>query len=385
MHDQEPLNFNYYNRDYMSDNLGTWLENNHPPAAAQFDLSSEFREYAIAKNLGFLLATNYAWTLYDRAIIVHSEQQSLDVEQYRSIGLEPAYWWSHAMIARDWYRYARLDPELARLPQHYKLDFNIYNRAWAGTREYRLKFAELVITHDLAISSNIKFNPYDNHVHYTQHQYSNKEFVVTENLESLPVNHNDSTSSADYSREDYTNCWFDVVLETLFDDNRLHLTEKSLRPIACGKPFLLLGTPGSLAYLRSYGFKTFGDVVDESYDLETDPVIRMQKIITAMKQIQQWSPQQRAQAQTIIQHIVDHNKAWFWSDTFAEQILDEFVVNVKNAWQVCQQHRRGNTWSSTLNIQMKKPELSQALMTHAADITAKVNAELTQIRQHSCQ
>lgn len=385
MHDQEPLNFDYYNQEYMLSNLGKWLENNHPPAAIQFNLSSEFRNYASSKNLGFLLATNYAWTLYDRAILVHSERKSPDVKKYRSIGLEPAYWWSHAMIARDWYRYAKLDPELCNLPNQYELDFNIYNRAWSGTREYRLKFAELVIDNNLAQSSNMRFNPYDNHCHYSQHQYVNENFKVAQDLETLPLNHNDSNSSADYSRTDYKTCWFDVVLETLFDDSRLHLTEKSLRPIACGKPFLLLGTPGSLAYLRDYGFKTFGNIIDESYDHETDPTIRMQKVITTMKQIQHWSSEQRNTAMQQIQQIVKHNKDWFWSDNFAKNIIKEFVDNVQNAWKTCQQHRNGETWSNALEIQMKKPELARALMNHAADLTALVNAELIRIKQNSCQ
>jgi hypothetical protein len=44
------------------------------------------------------------------------------------------------------------------------------------------------------------------------------------------------------------------------------LTEKALRPIACGQPFILAATPGSLQYLRSYGFKTFSGYIDETYD-----------------------------------------------------------------------------------------------------------------------
>ena len=58
----------------------------------------------------------------------------------------------------------------------------------------------------------------------------------------------------------------EIVLETLFDDQRIHLTEKVLRPLACGQPFILAATTGSLEYLKSYGFKTFDSLWDESYD-----------------------------------------------------------------------------------------------------------------------
>jgi hypothetical protein len=46
------------------------------------------------------------------------------------------------------------------------------------------------------------------------------------------------------------------VAETVFD-TRIHLTEKTLRPIACGHPFILAAGPGSLKYLQTYGFRTF--------------------------------------------------------------------------------------------------------------------------------
>jgi hypothetical protein len=69
------------------------------------------------------------------------------------------------------------------------------------------------------------------------------------------------------------------VLETLFDDHRWHLTEKSLRPIACGKPFVLMATPGSLQYLRQYGFKTFDGLIDETYDSIQNPKQRLQAVL----------------------------------------------------------------------------------------------------------
>jgi hypothetical protein len=93
--------------------------------------------------------------------------------------------------------------------------------------------------------------------------------------------------------EDYEATDIEVVLETLFDDSRLHLTEKSLRPIAVAQPFILAGTHGSLEYLRSYGFKTFGDVWDESYDLVEDPAERLIQIAELMKYISTWLPHQR--------------------------------------------------------------------------------------------
>ena len=93
------------------------------------------------------------------------------------------------------------------------------------------------------------------------------------------------------------------MLETLFDDDRLQLTEKSLRPIACGQPFILAATHGSLQYLQNYGFKTFNDVFDESYDQIEDPVKRLKAIVALMVQISQWTDDVRSYKINQLQQI----------------------------------------------------------------------------------
>jgi hypothetical protein len=87
-----------------------------------------------------------------------------------------------------------------------------------------------------------------------------------------------SAASADYDPNDFINSEISVILETVFDDRRIHLTEKTLKPIACGHPFILAAGPGALEYIRSYGFKTFAPYIDESYDQETDSLKRLEKI-----------------------------------------------------------------------------------------------------------
>jgi hypothetical protein len=74
-----------------------------------------------------------------------------------------------------------------------------------------------------------------------------------------------------------------LVTETVATGRRHHLTEKTFKPIAMGMPFVIVGTQGSLKYLRSYGFKTFGDLWDESYDDEPDDSKRIEKIAQVLK------------------------------------------------------------------------------------------------------
>jgi hypothetical protein len=154
----------------------------------------------------------------------------------------------------------------------------------------------------------------------------------------------DATASADYHAPDYAHTGIEIVLETLFDDTRWHLTEKSLRPIACGRPFMLAGTPGSLEYLRSYGFETFGNLIDESYDCITDPVSRLQCIVKEMKRISNLSHDQKLQLWQSLYEIADRNKQLFFSDAWQQQIFDEFVSNFNQGVSIIEQNKTGKHW-----------------------------------------
>ena len=50
------------------------------------------------------------------------------------------------------------------------------------------------------------------------------------------------------------------------EEDQCHLTEKIFKPMMLEKPFVVNGTKGYLKELKRLGFKTFSDVIDESYD-----------------------------------------------------------------------------------------------------------------------
>ena len=167
----------------------------------------------------------------------------------------------------------------------------------------------------------------------------------------LPSNHHPSSASADYNNADYAACGLEIVLETLFDDQRWHLTEKTLRPIACGKPFVLLATSGSLAYLRSYGFRTFDGIIDESYDLEPDPLLRLQMAVREMKRIQMMPSDQKQDFFAACGDVTQHNRRRFFSDQFQQDIVNECAVNLDTALQQCRSNRQVYWAEQYLDIQ----------------------------------
>jgi hypothetical protein len=271
--------------------------------------------------------------VYDQVLLCHSEKNSQDLELYQQHGFVGVYYWSHAVIARDWYRYAKLDPQLKVNFDNITHDFLIYNRAWSGRREYRLTFAEMLANKNLISRCRMSFSEIDNGVHYTQHTFANANLAISRNdlQELYPTNLTDASSSADYNSEDYASSAIEVVLETLFDDSRHHLTEKILRPIACGRPFVLVSTPGSLQYLRQYGFETFDGLINETYDTISDPRQRLEAVVQELERISCMHPDEKKALWTQLYAISQRNQKLFFSDEWQNFILKEFKDNFESA------------------------------------------------------
>jgi hypothetical protein len=62
------------------------------------------------------------------------------------------------------------------------------------------------------------------------------------------------------------NTYFSVVTETHVGDVPSHVTEKIYKLIFCCHPFIVIGPRYHLATLHRYGFKTFPEMFNESYD-----------------------------------------------------------------------------------------------------------------------
>ena len=78
---------------------------------------------------------------------------------------------------------------------------------------------------------------------------------------------------------------FYIVSETMFHHPYPHFTEKTMSALLSGRPFIVIGASGSLRTLKSKGYKTFDNVVDESYDGITDPNSRMEAIFKIVEEL----------------------------------------------------------------------------------------------------
>jgi len=286
-HDQEPLDFDLYNDKNLHEQV-TKLEPSVPSLRKALDNGLK------DLNLRWTHPTHKAkyWTL------LHSELNSPEVIKYESTGLfKCAYWWAHAPIAIDWYRFARYDTRLQRKSQDIKANFLVYAQGTTGKRAYRNLFLE-----QIKYFKNLQLGSF-------------QKYVVTGN------------SSAIYDPYDFAHSNCSIVLETVYD--RIHLTEKTLRPLACGHPFLLLNGAGALEKIREYGFKTFQPYINESYDKEKDPVKRMDMVLGEINRINSSSEKYQHWIWKGCQEIAAHNKLLFFDDKFIWRVKTELRKTVR--------------------------------------------------------
>jgi len=119
----------------------------------------------------------------------------------------------------------------------------------------------------------------------------------------------------------YNQTAYSVVAETCFHDNFAFFTEKTSKPIIARRLFVMFAGQNYLANLRKLGFQTFGDIIDESYDQESDALIRWRR---AWEQMCWLADQPQAEILERIRPIVEHNFAIMMQTNWTEKFRQEF-------------------------------------------------------------
>jgi len=272
--------------------------------------------------------------------IITSERDSDTVDTIcEKFGWRSYYYFFHGWAALDWYRgYDRTFLITPWQERTITKTFLAPNRIVAGERQHRLETLYWIFR--LGMTDNHVSCPsvcpaeniaITDAIQPLKNKYPDVESVFAE--QPLPLNFEGETDHPMHS------CWlslFDqsaesllyLVTETVATGRRHHLTEKTFKPIAMGMPFIIVGTQGSLRYLRSYGFKTFGDLWDESYDDEPDDSKRIEKIAHTLKLLDDLGEYRQAIFDSAAD-IIKHNWNHFYGGGF-EKILWQELKDMLN-------------------------------------------------------
>tara|TARA_R110000851_G_scaffold278758_2_gene431853 strand:+ start:103 stop:1074 length:972 start_codon:yes stop_codon:yes gene_type:complete len=123
-----------------------------------------------------------------------------------------------------------------------------------------------------------------------------------------------------YRPEWYNGTNFTVVAEAMNEisdgPNDCFITEKTMKPIMYGHPFIILGDKGIYSMLESWGFYTFPELFDQSFDLEED---LDKKIDILCNQIQKYQHND-------FKDKITYNFDRFWNRELVEELMIKEMI-----------------------------------------------------------
>lgn len=107
--------------------------------------------------------------------------------------------------------------------------------------------------------------------------------------------------------ESYDQSFCAIVTETRFAQPFANFSEKTLLAIRAQIPFIVVGPPNTLEYVKQFGFKTFDKWWDESYDQEQDHEKRMVKILNLIEYINSKPLEELIKIRKEMKSVLRHN------------------------------------------------------------------------------
>ena len=277
----------------------------------------------------------------DPVALVVSEKSNLINQIASDNNLKVLYYFFHGFASLDWFRGFYSLNYNKTVQTNYQFDFVSFNRLIINDRSYRCYFISLLVEKKLINKGQISFGSVDD-----QNTWNNEVICANTKLSKNAITHINKhlpllNKSLIIDSEDIKGCasadiprcidnsFWHIVTETVFYYNKLHLTEKIFKPIVMKQPFMLIAAPGNLAYLKSYGFKTFDSIIDESYDTIPNPDSRLEAVVDQLSWYCNLPSSKKLDVIKAIEPIVEYNFHWFFNE-FKHIIALELIDNTKS-------------------------------------------------------
>ena len=287
---------------------------------------------------------------WDAPYILLNTERDSESKKYilREHSMLDVNYFFHGLCASDWYRGYFYDKRITDPSKRtIKKSYVTLNRITSGERVYRIIFVAKLIEKGLDKSGMISFSDVcvdsgkhalaELHLYGLEHNINTSPLVAALASAELPMRFDtpDDKVIPNGSHvlgpiDKFMECAFFVVTETCFWDRKTHLTEKIFKPIVMKMPFILLGPAHNLKYLRSYGFKTFGAWIDESYDDIEDNMERIDAVVQVLFNLQ---TQDLEKMLVEMESILEHNYNLFYSKEFSNGVWTEMTDNIKSSLQ----------------------------------------------------
>ena len=109
-------------------------------------------------------------------------------------------------------------------------------------------------------------------------------------------------------KKTFDECFVCIINETRFAQPTANFSEKVIDAINYRKPFIVVAPPKTLEYIKKFGFKTFSDYWDESYDKIENHNDRMLAIFNLIDEINSKSLDELNDINLDMQKLLEHNR-----------------------------------------------------------------------------
>jgi hypothetical protein len=238
----------------------------------------------------------------------------------------------------EWDGKASQPPETPVVIKDYSLPFNSLNRAHRNHRTEHLYFlAENKLQGLVSGGAWFDTHTIDTPIYQTV-EYNHYKTVLTANYPKT-VDVQDLINQVPNlinNLEIYERSQLTVVTESHFNQTGgLFITEKTFRPLLVGHPFMILGQRGTLRKLRSWGFITDFNGLDQSYD---DIVDDSERFLQFHQSLRTWCMQDSEIRRTAIykwDSIIQHNFQNYKKFNFKKTMFDNVILSTEQYFKKC--------------------------------------------------
>jgi hypothetical protein len=167
------------------------------------------------------------------------------------------------------------------------------------------------------------------HQHTSYHNLSMLgEQYYKELADISPLTLNDDLNynlASNVNIDDHQKTFISVVTESLVSNKTLFLSEKIWKPIQLGHPFMVLGNPGTLEFLKQQGYKTFSNWINEDYDKSLNFEVRANLICEELKRLSNLTLEEIISIRKEMEPILSYNLEVFKSNLHKNFDVDRTI------------------------------------------------------------
>lgn len=148
--------------------------------------------------------------------------------------------------------------------------------------------------------------------HYPEAQTSASDLSFLKSISNTSPDGRNLVSenpAPEITEDHYPTTFVSLVTETL--TKGLFFSEKIYKPVLIGHPFILIGAKNQLAKFKEFGFKTFSQWWDESYDNLDSEYERIEKAVRIVVELNKKSSEELIQIRKEMTPILVHNQQLF--------------------------------------------------------------------------